>query len=352
MSYLVMECHPSYVILLDEEGRFLKAANLRYETGQTVYDPVLIKETPERQRHTAWWISSGIAAIAACFLLFFGIGYYQNYLQPYSSIYLTINPEVQMDLNRQGTVVGLTGANEDGEMLLEGYDGKGKDKVTVADELIDRAIEMGFLSEGGRVSFSIDSPDEALFREYGTELRTKVTEHLDGRITITIEITNHQDGQGQESPENSSSSTPSQPSTSQPELTSPSSSEPSHPVVVPPTSSNATDYDDTDYGPNNDGVTDYTPPASSSPVYTDTDYGPGNDGDTGYTPPSASTPPVDTDYGPGSDGVTDYTDGDTDYDPDNNDDDNDNDDNDGDRGYDDDDSDDDSDDDNDPDDDD
>ena len=135
----------------------MKAANLRYETGQTVYDPVLMKDTPERQRHTVRWIGSGIAAIAACFLLFFGIGYYQNYLQPYSSIYLTINPEVQMDLNRQGTVVRLTGANEDGETLLEGYDGKGKDKVTVADELIDRAIEMGFLSEGGRVSFSIDS---------------------------------------------------------------------------------------------------------------------------------------------------------------------------------------------------
>ena len=326
MSYLVMECHPGYAVLLDEEGRFLKAANLRYEIGQTVYDPVLMKETPERQRHTAWWISSGIAAIAACFLLFFGIGYYQNYIQPYSSIYLTINPEVQMDLNRQGTVVGLMGTNEDGETLLEGYDGKGKDKVTVADELIDRAIEMGFLSEGGRVSFSIDSPDEALFQEYGTELRTKVTEHLDGRITITIEITNHQDGQGQEGPENSSSSTPSQPSSSQPESTT-SSSEPSRPAVTPPTSSNATDYDDTDYGPDNDGVTDYTPPVSSSP-------------------------PADTDYGPGSDGVTDYTDGDTDYDP-GNDADDDNDDNDGDSGYnEDDDSDDDSDDDNDPDDDD
>ena len=190
MSYLVMECHPGYAVLLDEEGRFLKAANLRYETGQTVYDPVLMKETPERQRHTVRWIGSGIAAIAACFLLFFGIGYYQNYIQPYSSIYLTINPEVQMDLNRQGTVVGLTGTNEDGETLLEGYNGKGKDKVTVADELVDRAIEMGFLSEGGRISFSIDSPDEALFQKYGTELRTKVTEHLDGRITITIEITN------------------------------------------------------------------------------------------------------------------------------------------------------------------
>lgn len=27
MSYLVMECHPGYAVLLDEEGRFLKAAN-------------------------------------------------------------------------------------------------------------------------------------------------------------------------------------------------------------------------------------------------------------------------------------------------------------------------------------
>ena len=55
MSYLVMECHPGYAVLLDEEGRFLKAANLRYEIGQTVYDPVLMKETPEKKRHTIRW---------------------------------------------------------------------------------------------------------------------------------------------------------------------------------------------------------------------------------------------------------------------------------------------------------
>ncbi len=309
MSYLVMECHPGYAVLLDEDGRFLKAANLRYEVGQTVYDPVLMKETAERQRHTMRWISSGIAAIAACFLLFFGIHYYQKYLQPYSSIYLTINPTVQMDLNRQGTVVRLTGINEDGKALLEGYDSKGKDKVTVADELIDRAIEIGFLSEGGQVSFSIDSPDDALFQEYGTELRTKVTEHLDGRITITIEITNHQDGQGQESPESSLSPVPPLPSTSQPESTLPSSPEPSRPGNVPPTSSGSTDYDDTDYDLNDNNSTN-------------------------YVPPSTSTPPADTDYDPDDEGVTNYTDGNTDYDPDNNDDDDDDDD--GDSGYDDD----------------
>ncbi len=160
-----------------------------------------------------------------------------------------------------------------GKALLEGYDSKGKDKVTVADELIDRAIEMGFLSEGGQVSFSIDSPDDALFQEYGTELRTKVTEHLDGRITITIEITNHQDGQGQESPENSSSSTPSLPAASQPESTLPSSSEPSRPGNVPPASSGSTDYDDTDYDLNDNNSTNYVPPSTSTPP-ADTDYDP------------------------------------------------------------------------------
>ena len=61
-------------------------------------------------------------------------------------------------------------------------------------------------------------------------------------------------------------------------------------------SSTAAQYDDTDYGPNNDGVTDYN----------DTDYGPNNDGVTDYN---------DTDYGPNNDGVTDYND--TDYGPNN-----------------------------------
>lgn len=330
MNYMVMECRPSYAVLLDEEGRFLKAANLSYEVGQTVCDPVLMREEPARQRRAAWWISSGIAAVAACLLLVFGLGYYQNYMAAYSSIYLSINPQVQMDLNRQGTVVALEGANPDGEKLLEGYNGRGKDKVTVADELIDRAIDMGYLSEGGQVSFSIDSPDDALFQAYGSELRTRVTEYLDGRLAVTIEILNYKDGRPQETPASSQT-----PSTS----AAPASSAGSPPVSVQPAapSDGQTDYGDTDYGPGSDGNTGYTPPAASpaSQAPADTDYGPGNDGDTGYTPPAASAAssvspaPADTDYGPGNDGVTDYVDGNTDYDPghaDDGDDDDDNDD--------------------------
>ena len=112
----------------------------------------------------------------------------------YSSIYLTINPEIRMSLNRLGEVLELKGTNQDGEILLDGYDGKGKDKVTVTDELIDRAIEMGFLSEGGQVSFSIDTPEEALLQEYGEEMETEVKQHLKNRISITIEIVDYHTG--------------------------------------------------------------------------------------------------------------------------------------------------------------
>ena len=75
------------------------------------------------------------------------------------------------------------------------------------------------------------------------------------------------------------------------------------------TSTSSTNYDDTDYGPNNDGVTDYNdtdygPGSDGVTDYNDTDYGPNNDGVTDYN---------DTDYGPNNDGVTDYDSGSTNY---------------------------------------
>ena len=64
MNYIVMECHPGYAILLDEAGIFCKAANLNYEVGQTVKDPVLMKSAPEKAKaRSSKWLRSGIAAV-------------------------------------------------------------------------------------------------------------------------------------------------------------------------------------------------------------------------------------------------------------------------------------------------
>ena len=67
MSYLVMETKRSYAVLLDQEGRFLKAANLHYQVGQTVTDPVLQREKAEKGRLIPLFAGSGaaLAALAA-----------------------------------------------------------------------------------------------------------------------------------------------------------------------------------------------------------------------------------------------------------------------------------------------
>ena len=339
MKYMVMECHTGYAVLLDEEGRFWKAADLHYEVGQTVENPLLMKQPqPSGRRRITRLVSSTVAAAAACLFLIFGFSYYQNYLRIYSSIYLSINPEVQMDLNRYGNVVRLTGTNEDGAKLLEGYSGKGKDKLTVADELIDRAIEMGFLSEGGQVSFFIDSPEDALFQEYGTELRAEINEHLDGRITITIEIVNYQN-----TPETEISTSESSVS----ETAAPQNAAPSGDVTdYAPADDTEDDYGDTDYGPENDDDADDSAPvpAASSPAVpspsapaapaaesTPPDH---TDGDTDYEPENAAAPVPDDDAAGDGDSDDDGDDADDD-------DDNDSDDNDGDDDNDDDDNDDD-----------
>lgn len=46
MKYLVLECSNSYAVLLDEDGRFVKSANLGYEVGDTVRQPILMQDEP------------------------------------------------------------------------------------------------------------------------------------------------------------------------------------------------------------------------------------------------------------------------------------------------------------------
>ena len=47
MKYLVMETHPAYAVLLDQSGRFLKAANLNYHVGDTVMDIIELSPSPD-----------------------------------------------------------------------------------------------------------------------------------------------------------------------------------------------------------------------------------------------------------------------------------------------------------------
>lgn len=203
MTYLVMESATSYAVLLDENGRFVKSANLGYEIGDTVTNPVLMLDTPlEKINGRSKVMNRVIAtviAIAAMVLLVFGVNYYQQSVTPYSSIFMAINPEVEMVLNKSGDVIDMNGINADGRTLLEKYKQTSKDKSVNANEIVNRAIEMGYLADGGRVSIAIDTPDQALFEQYGAELR-RVFESRDS-ITFSITDMDNRNQEPEDTPE-------------------------------------------------------------------------------------------------------------------------------------------------------
>lgn len=316
MKYIVMECRPSYAIVLDEEGRFLRTANLRYEVGQTVEHVVLMRE--QKALSVRLRVLAGAAgAAAACLALTLGAGYYQTYVRTYSHIYMSINPDVQMDLNRKGTVVGLSGMNADGQALLADYDGKGKDKTLVADELIDRALDMGFLTAGGQVAFLIDAPEEEIFEAYGIELRTQVGKQLEGSVPFDIVIMEYEGEMPEETPEAAPVFQEETEETVPAPAGPPETEAPQTPIAPPetetPPASAPLPAAETEVPPTAPPATE-APPASAAPSAAETEAAPS-------VPPAAEAPSAsalpyseDTDYG--TDDVTDYRDGDTDYEPD------------------------------------
>ena len=277
-----MEVHPAYAVVLDEEGRFLKAANLRYQVGDTVRDIVELRH-PREKRPALWKPLSGVAGLAACLCIVF-FGYYQPNFVPYGALRIQINPDVELTLSRTDRVLELEGLNEDGQSLIAGYEYSGKDREDVTEELVERAIDMGYLSGGETVSITVTSADA----DWQAREEQAAREDLEERYGETIVI---QIGPTDEEPPATEVVIPV--ASPEPEPTPEPPPEQPDPSVVP---------DDTDYGPNADGVTDYE----------DTDYGPYSDGVTDYEPP---------DDGPYVDGDTDYEDRDDGDDRDDDDDD-------------------------------
>ena len=290
MNYLVMETHPAYAVVLDEGGRFLKAANLRYQVGDTVRDIVELRR-PRGQRLALWKPLSGVAGLAACLCIVF-FGYYQPNFVPYGALRIQINPDVELTLSRTDRVLELEGLNEDGQDLINGYNYSGKDREDVAGELVERAIDLGYLSGGETVSITVTSADA----DWQAREEQAAREDLEERYGETIVI---QIGPAPEEEPATEVVIPVAPPSPTPAPSAP---------PVPSADPGITDYDDTDYGPNADGVTDYE----------DTDYGPYSDGVTDYEPPD-DDPYVDgdTDYEDRDDG----DDRDDDWDDDDNDDD-------------------------------
>ena len=210
------------------------------------------------------------------------------------SLLLSVNPEIAVFYDRDGLVTDVEGRNRDGRDILEHYTGyEGKETRQVVRELVTAIGEAGYFVE------DIDGEKRQITIEIETGSRIPHDDFLDEVVDDVQECVNSHSWNSPAEPAGETRH-------AQPRYDD---------TDYGPNNDGVTDYADTDYGPNNDGVTDYAdtdygPNNDGVTDYDDTDYGPNNDGVTDY---------ADTDYGPNNDGVTDYSytdydDGDTNYD--------------------------------------
>ncbi|MFR6278701.1 MAG: hypothetical protein ACLULM_07550, partial [Acutalibacter sp.] len=168
---------------------------------------------------------------------------------------LRVNPEIAIHYNTDGKVVALEGDNQDGREIVEAYpDYIGKDCEVVVQELVEEIHAAGYFVEEvegqpRRVVLELDDDSQEPREDFLEDMSRSAQDALEG-LSLGSAVVVEEDGAA----------------------VSPSPKASEAPV-------GASVYNDTDYGPNNDGVTDYN----------DTDYGPNNDGVTDYD---------DTDYGP------------------------------------------------------
>lgn len=182
MKYLVMETHPAYAVVLDEKGRFLRAANLHYEVGETV-DQVVELQLPPARRFRAWWLVGLVVVLLGLGVLFFG--FIRPQWMVYGTVRLQINPDVQLSVNREDDVVKLEGLNQDGEALIEGYDFRGEECDDVVEDLVKRALRMGYLETGGTVSLSASGGSSHWRDEMEKDLRETILDEFKGSVQVS-----------------------------------------------------------------------------------------------------------------------------------------------------------------------
>ncbi|MBR6580572.1 MAG: hypothetical protein IKK66_04670 [Ruminococcus sp.] len=184
MKYVVMQCCKGYAVLMDEESKFVFAANQGFEVGQIIINPVIMTNDRNDNRNITAVIKV-IAAAAACVAIITGMGYsyYAQNLKTYSVVTITSDSAISMELNKTGKVIRLTSDTDYGKEIIEKTDIKGMDKLTAANEILQTEISDGHISNGDTVDVYVSGSDTAKTDSLRTELENELPK-LDLKVNI------------------------------------------------------------------------------------------------------------------------------------------------------------------------
>lgn len=176
MKYLVMECGTAYAVVLDDRGKFLRVANMGYEVGQTVTDVIPAGNPSSQNIRTARRLARLAASAVLTFLMMFGAYYY--IFASFGTVRMQINPDILISVNRLGYALNVSGLNEDGRLLAEGYGTLGKKLSIVSNDMAERAMALGYLKHGGNIGITADSDDHEWSENTETRLMIELQVHL------------------------------------------------------------------------------------------------------------------------------------------------------------------------------
>jgi hypothetical protein len=179
LKYLVTECNKAYAVVLSDDGRFLKVANLNFNVGQKVDTVISMDGTKKKANIT---FIRNIAVAAACFLIIIAAAFQTVY--PYGTVQITINPDIKLTVNRLNYVIDATPLNSDGEALLKDYK-LGIAKVdTVLDRLADKAVKMGYLKNDGEITVTVSSHNKKWQTATEDRIIAELKVHIGDEIII------------------------------------------------------------------------------------------------------------------------------------------------------------------------
>lgn len=200
MKYLVMECHEGFAVLMDEEARFVNAANLHYEVGQTVTEPILLEteDKPKTGRNRIIMRGVKVAATAACLAVvtFAGFSFFGKDKiapAPNSVVFVSAAAEIEMELDDTGSVVRLKSDSERGNEIINKYiesHGTTYDKVDTANALLETQLENGYISAGDTVDVLVPADNDENYRQYKSEFQERASE-LDINVNIKRKVDSH-----------------------------------------------------------------------------------------------------------------------------------------------------------------
>lgn len=110
MKAVIVEIKDKYAAILSDDGCIKKIANQNYVIGQVIE----LKE--EKTRPIGKRFLAVAISVTAVFALFTVSAW--AYFTPYYYVSLDVNPSIEYTVNRFDRVIGVEGANEDGEELL------------------------------------------------------------------------------------------------------------------------------------------------------------------------------------------------------------------------------------------